>query len=488
MDGIGDSGQLHIVVFPWLAFGHMAPFLELSKALARRGHLISYLSTRRNIQRLPKIPPHQSSLITLVELTLPPTEGLPEDAESTMDLEVHKVPYLKMALDGLEEQVAEFLATASPPVDWVVHDFVQYWTPRAAARAAVPCAFFSVYSPWMHAFVGAPRTSIVDEEPWTKPRRWTSFAPWLVLRQHEAAAVVAAAAHPNATSVSDAQRFFWTIEGCRVVVLRGPEAEEIHPAEANWLALIQELYGKSVVSVGGLSPAARAQKEPEETTVKGGGGGGGPPGGDDAFFGWLGKQAAGSVVYVALGSEAELSPELIHELALGLEQSGLPFFWALRKPPGSPDRVELLPPGFRDRVGGRGIVTMDWVPQIRVLAHPSVGGFLTHSGWSSVIEGLTMGRPLALLPLYFDQCIIARAVTHMKAGVEIPRGEEDGGFTREGIAAALRLVMTGDQAGALRGNARRAGEVFGDAARSDQCVDDLIRCLRIRRPPPPAAV
>ncbi|MQM15014.1 hypothetical protein Taro_047947 [Colocasia esculenta] len=159
MDGVGKEGQLHIVVFPWVAFGHMAPFLELSKALARRGHLVSYLSTRRNIQRLPRIPPRLSSLITLVELHLPPTEGLPEGAESTMDLEFDKVPCLKKAVDGLEEQVAEFLATASPPVDWVVHDFIQYWMPRAAARAAVPCALFSVYSPWMHAFLGAPRTA-----------------------------------------------------------------------------------------------------------------------------------------------------------------------------------------------------------------------------------------------------------------------------------------------------------------------------------------
>ncbi|MQL98344.1 hypothetical protein Taro_031052, partial [Colocasia esculenta] len=67
-------------------------------------------------KKLPKIPHHQSSLITLVELTLPLTEGLPEDAEFTMDVEVQKVSYLKMALNGLEEQVADFLATASLPV------------------------------------------------------------------------------------------------------------------------------------------------------------------------------------------------------------------------------------------------------------------------------------------------------------------------------------------------------------------------------------
>ncbi|MQL74904.1 hypothetical protein Taro_007287 [Colocasia esculenta] len=91
-EAMARKSASHIVVFPWLAFGHMPPFLELFRALAMRGHLISCLSTCRNIQRLPKIPPHQSSLITLLELTLPPTEGTSEDAESTMDLEVQKVP------------------------------------------------------------------------------------------------------------------------------------------------------------------------------------------------------------------------------------------------------------------------------------------------------------------------------------------------------------------------------------------------------------
>jgi hypothetical protein len=33
------------VVFPWLAFGHMIPFLELSKRLARRGCCHNLLHT-----------------------------------------------------------------------------------------------------------------------------------------------------------------------------------------------------------------------------------------------------------------------------------------------------------------------------------------------------------------------------------------------------------------------------------------------------------
>ncbi|CAN0903833.1 UDP-glycosyltransferase 91A1 [Linum grandiflorum] len=56
------DNKLHIAVFPWLAFGHMIPFLELSNLLAQNGLSISYISTPRNFNRLPQIPPHLSHL------------------------------------------------------------------------------------------------------------------------------------------------------------------------------------------------------------------------------------------------------------------------------------------------------------------------------------------------------------------------------------------------------------------------------------------
>jgi hypothetical protein len=34
---VAAGGGLEVVVFPWLAFGHMIPFLELSKRLAAKG-------------------------------------------------------------------------------------------------------------------------------------------------------------------------------------------------------------------------------------------------------------------------------------------------------------------------------------------------------------------------------------------------------------------------------------------------------------------
>ncbi|KAJ4752983.1 UDP-Glycosyltransferase superfamily protein [Rhynchospora pubera] len=112
MEAGSSSDSLHIVIFPWLAFGHMHPFLELAKSLATRGHRITFISTPRNIQRLPSIPSHLSSLITFVALKLPHVELLPENAEPTSDISQGIVPYLEKAFDGLSTPFSAFLRSA----------------------------------------------------------------------------------------------------------------------------------------------------------------------------------------------------------------------------------------------------------------------------------------------------------------------------------------------------------------------------------------
>ena len=62
---------MHVVMFPWSAFGHMMPFFQLSIALAKSGVEVSFVSTPKNTQRLPKPPPDLSTLINFVELQLP---------------------------------------------------------------------------------------------------------------------------------------------------------------------------------------------------------------------------------------------------------------------------------------------------------------------------------------------------------------------------------------------------------------------------------
>ena len=100
-----QTQKLHIAMLPWPAFGHMIPFLDLAKNIAQKGHRVSYLATPRNIQRLPKLPPYLADSITLVQLLLHNDNGLPENAEATMDIPPHNMLDLKRAYHGLQEDV-----------------------------------------------------------------------------------------------------------------------------------------------------------------------------------------------------------------------------------------------------------------------------------------------------------------------------------------------------------------------------------------------
>ncbi|KAM0021940.1 putative soyasaponin III rhamnosyltransferase [Helianthus debilis subsp. tardiflorus] len=291
MAAIDDHKQLHVAMFPWLAFGHIIPFLELSKFIAQKGHKVSFLSTTRNIQRLPTLPSHRSPLINFVKLTLPHVQELPHNAEATMDVRTDDIPYLKKAFDGLLSVVTRFLEEESP--DWIIYDFAPYWLPSVAAGLGISRAFFSIVNAWFGAFMGPSSDDLMNSsdgrtkaEDFLTPPKWVTFPSNLYYRKHEAKWMV------DRLSVND----------------------------SGWLTLLEELHHIPVVPVG-LMPPETPTNVGDETWV--------------AIKKWLDGQQKGHVVYVALGSEVMLSKSELAELALGLELSGLPFFWALRKPVGS---------------------------------------------------------------------------------------------------------------------------------------------------------
>lgn len=61
-----------------------------------------------------------------------------------------------------------------------------------------------------------------------------------------------------------------------------------------------------------------------------------------------------------------------------------------------------------ERVDGRGKLIHGWAPQEKILAHASVGGFLSHCGWNSTLEALWAGKPIAAWPLAVEQRLNAR--------------------------------------------------------------------------------
>ncbi|KAK1410624.1 hypothetical protein QVD17_37161 [Tagetes erecta] len=357
--------QLHVAMFPWLAFGHIIPFLELSKSIAQKGHKVSFLSTTRNIQRLPTLPPHLSPFINLVKLKLPHVHELSPNAEATMDVSNDDIPYLKKAYDGLQPEVTRFLEKESP--DWIIYDFAPYWLPSIAAGLGISRAFFSIVNAWFIAFLGPSSDDMVNcsddrttVEDLLTPPKWVPFPSKVCYQKHEANWMLGGLS-VNASGVSDTYRSGMVIKGSDCVFIR-----YCYEFEPQWLQLLEKLHHLPVIPVGLMPPETPTnvgdEKHDTWVTVKK----------------WLDGQQIGGVVYVALGSEVMVTKTELAELALGLELSGLSFFWALRNPAGS--TIEL-PDGFLERTRNRGMVWSSWVPQLQILRHESVGGFLTHCGW-----------------------------------------------------------------------------------------------------------
>ncbi|KAJ0803146.1 putative flavonol 3-O-glucosyltransferase [Helianthus annuus] len=121
---------------------------------------------------------------------------------------------------------------------------------------------------------------------------------------------------------------------------------------------------------------------------------------------WLDGQPSSSVVVLCFGSAGSFSEVQVKEIARGLEQSGHRFVWSLRLSPHLAQSVEdpkvLLPDGFLERTMGIGKV-IGWAPQVSLLAHEAVGGFVTHCGWNSILESLWFGVPMAAWPMYAEQ-------------------------------------------------------------------------------------
>uniref|UniRef100_J3ML54 Glycosyltransferase n=1 Tax=Oryza brachyantha TaxID=4533 RepID=J3ML54_ORYBR len=163
---------------------------------------------------------------------------------------------------------------------------------------------------------------------------------------------------------------------------------------------------------------------------------------------WLDAQPPASVVLLCFGSMGSFAPPQVHEVADGLERSGHRFLWVLRGPPPAGSRRppdELLPEGFLERTGARGLVWPTWAPQKEILAHAAVGGFVTHGGWNSTLESLWFGVPMVPWPLYAEQHMNAfTLVAAMGVAVAMKVDRKRGNFVEASeLERAVRSLMGG---------------------------------------------
>ncbi|PRQ22965.1 putative hexosyltransferase [Rosa chinensis] len=156
---------------------------------------------------------------------------------------------------------------------------------------------------------------------------------------------------------------------------------------------------------------------------------------------WLDSKKPNSVIYVSFRSVVKKDENNDHE-----------------------SDKDWLPEGFEKRVESRGLVIRGWAPQVQILEHVAVGGFVTHCGWNSTLEAVSAGVPMATWPAFADQFHNEKLVTQILGigvGIGVSNWARFGGekVMSEAIEKVVKHIMVGEEAEEMRSRAKKLGEV-----------------------------
>ncbi|GKD86736.1 beta-D-glucosyl crocetin beta-1,6-glucosyltransferase-like protein, partial [Tanacetum coccineum] len=170
---------------------------------------------------------------------------------------------------------------------------------------------------------------------------------------------------------------------------------------------------------------------------------------------WLDTKAVGSTVFLSFGSEYFLSSADLVEIAYGLEKSDVNFIWVLRflKGEGEIDLSEALPSGFFKRVENRGLVVKGWGSQYKILGHKNIGRFVSHYGWSSILEAMKFGVPIIAMPTHLDQPINDWLVVEVGVVLKVVRVK--GRLTSHNVFEVVQQAVVGEEGQAVKKKAKK---------------------------------
>lgn len=190
---------------------------------------------------------------------------------------------------------------------------------------------------------------------------------------------------------------------------------------------------------------------------------------------WLETKPPKSVVYVSFGSMVSLTEEQMEEIAWGLKESGFYFLWVVKD-----HELHKLPHGFIDSAKEKGLI-VGWCNQLEILADEAVGSFVTHCGWNSTLEGLSLGVPMVGMPQWADQFTDAKFVEEIwEVGVRA-KEDEKGIVRKEELVVSLKTVMEGERCQEINKNSRKwrnkAKEAISEGGSSDKCINEFVEFL-----------
>ncbi|CAL4941491.1 unnamed protein product [Urochloa decumbens] len=434
-------GRDHVVIFPFMAKGHTLPLLHFATALSlhHRTLRLTLLTTPANRAFARS---HLPASVNLVELPFPSLPPLPAGVESTDALPSRSLyPTFLRATALLREPFAAFLSSLPSPPLALISDFFLGFTHRVARAAGVRRVEFN----GMSCFSLATCKALIACQPPAASAE-PGGAPFHVQGMPEHVVITA----------EDVPSEVWNLVSDPEDAVARFIVDELGGSdEASWgvlvnsFAAVDEAYAAALESFYHYQPGTRAWLVGPLFLAAAGDESSKSERDDDpeGCLSWLDQRSGqpGTVVYVSFGTEAHVSDEQLEEIALGLVQSGYPFLWAVRSPAWSPP-VDL---------GPNGRIVRGWVPQRRVLAHKAVGGFVSHTGWNSVMESLSAGKPVLAWPLIAEQRLNARHVVDIVgAGVRV---DAKAGFVeRAEVEEKVRVLMDADGEVGKRVRARAA--------------------------------
>ncbi|XP_019055079.1 PREDICTED: UDP-glycosyltransferase 90A1-like [Nelumbo nucifera] len=429
MDSNNQQSSLHIVFFPFMSKGHMIPLLHLARLLFLRRVSVTFFTTPANS---PFIRQHlsntDSSLVHVVELKFPENAPeIPPGVESTDRLPSMSlfVPFAKAT--RLMQPDFEQVLQSLPSVSCIISDGFLSWTQKSASKFGIPRAIFygmnnfaaSIFHAVIHnRFIANVKS---DDEPFTFP----DF-PWLKFTKNDFT-------HPfDMAEPSGPHYEFIVEEGIAASQSQGIVVNSFCELETRFIEYWdREHENTKAWCVGPLClvepPTAQPLQNQKPTWMQ-----------------WLDhKSAEGrSVLYVAFGTQAEISQEQFQAIAEGLERSNVSFLWVIKS-----REVKFLVDGYKERVKDRGLVVSEWVNQREILEHQSVNGFISHCGWNSVLESICASVPILAWPLMADQYLNARLVVdEMGMGLRVVanNGSVRGFIESEMVEKMVKELMEGE--------------------------------------------
>ncbi|EPS70316.1 hypothetical protein M569_04443, partial [Genlisea aurea] len=395
-----------VLFFPWLAHGHLSPFYELAKRLSKKNFKTYVCSTPINLMSIQAAP---DSAVELIELHMPPSLKLPPEFHTSRNAPPNIGHALMQEFQLCKSNFLDILTSIKP--DLLIYDLLQPWSAKQALSMSIPSVFFGTsctanYSYYHH----------LDNNGFAEKY------PFKAIYLHDHEKIELRGYNNFIEDVGDGFLFGSFNLSTEIILVKS-----YGKFEAKYGCHLSALSKKKLVLTGPLI----AESVDLDGTKK-----------SNEIMNWLNDQRKFSIVYVSFGSEYSPSKQQIYEISKALELSRVMFLWVIRFGIGEKEisLKEVLPKGFLDRTKDNGIIVNEWVPQKRILAHPSIGAFISHCGWSSVTESLYFGVPIIGMPFHTDQPINARLLVEVGAALEVER-KPNGIYMGTAIAETITEVV-----------------------------------------------